>query len=259
MADVKNAAATEEFNDDGSKNPDYVAPTGDGEGAGAGTENKGKDDKEGEDDGANGGEGEGAEFDDKIDPAKPPEIPTRTSNLQHIIARKNKKIEKLENKSGEDGGEGAGDGSGDGAGDGSGNGSGNSDVTAEVEKAIKPLMDILGTQADKDEFEQLIKDEPDAAKYANHIKAYMGHEAYKSVSPSVIYHHLAFNAAKAIGAKKKAAADKEANLHKGGGRNATIVDKGTVGNLPSAEDIDNMSEADFEKMENDARQGKYSK
>lgn len=243
MAD-ENAAPEEEYNDDGTKNPTYVAPKADSESADD-TKNKVKDDDGGEEDG---------EFDDTVDPTKPLTIPVR-SNLQHIIARKNEKIRKLESQ-------GVNDTPMDDIG---GDDDDDTDLTPDavkaigknVQKAIAPLMSKLASDADKAEFEELIKAEPDAAKYANHIKAYMEHDAYKGVSPAVIYHHLAFNAAQAIGAKRKSAADLEAKQNKSGGR--TIPAKGNVGNLPSADDIEEMSDAEFEKMENDARQGKYSK
>ncbi len=119
-------------------------------------------------------------------------------------------------------------------------------------------MSKLASDADKAEFEELVKAEPEAAKYANHIKAYMAHEAYKGVSPVVIFHHLAFESARMMGAKKRATADLEAKQNRSGGR-TVVKDKTNVGNLPSAEDIEGMSDAEFEKMENDARQGKYSK
>lgn len=249
----KNSAPTEEFNDDGTKNPTYVAPVV-SESADD-TKNKVIDDKGKKDD--EGGEGE-EKFDDTVDPTKPPTIPVR-SNLQHIIARKNEKIKKLESKKEE------GENKNDTENEGEGNEEDDKDLTPQaikaigknVQKAIAPLMSKLASDADKAEFEELIRAEPDAAKYANHIKAYMEHDAYKGVSPVVIYHHLAFASANALGAKKKATADFEAKQNKSGGRN--IVDTGTAGDLPSAEDIENMSDADFAKMEENALRGKFLK
>lgn len=222
----KNSAPDVEYNDDGTKNPDYVAPKTESESVVVDTENKDK---------------EEGEFDDIIDPNKPPEIPVRQFNAQHIIARKNEKIKKLEAKLDENG---------DPLDD-------EDDAPEEsveqiIDKKMKPVLDILISKADEDELKSLVKDEPEAAKYENHIKAYMSHDAYKGVSPTVIYHHLAWQNAQAIGAKKKQVADLEANQSKGGGRNLKPDEK--LGNFPSPQDIADMSEADFEKMQNEALQ-----
>lgn len=256
----KNSAPDVEYNDDGTKNPDYVAPKTGSEGADD-TKNKVADDKGKDDKGGEGaGDGE-AEFDDTIDPAKPPQIPIRKSVEQHIINRQSKKVKKLESKL-KEGDEGyvaptADDDEGDDDEGGTGATDTKKVVESEVKKAIAPLLGKLASDADEGEMRELISSDPEAKKYVNHIKAYMEHDAYKGVSPAVIYHHLAWTAAQALGAKKKKAADFNANQHKGGGN--TIVDKGTVGDLPSAEDIANMSEADFAEMENKALRGGFLK
>ena len=130
------------------------------------------------------------------------------------------------------------------------------EINKKVKTAIAPLLGELASKADEKEMQDLIVAEPEAKKYVNHIKAYMAHEAYKGVSPVVIFHHLAYNASQALGAKKKLAADLEAKQNKGGGR--SIVDT-KIDGLPSAEDINNMSDADFEKMEENVLQGKFLK
>lgn len=237
---------TDERNEDGSLNPHYVEP-----GSESADDTKKKvvtDDDGADDEGDKGDEG----FDDNIDANKPPEIPIRNSNLQHILARKNEKIKKLESRIDDDGYDAPSDDGDD------------SNLTPEADKAIetklqnalKPLLGKMASDADEAEFQALIKDEPEAAKYANHIKAYMAHEAYKGVPPVFIYRSLAFDSAKAMGAKKRAVADKEANLNKGGGRG--VVEKGSIDGLPTAQDIANMSEKDFEEMENRVRNGQYS-
>lgn len=252
MADIKNAAPTEEYNDDGSNNPDYVAPTGAGEGGAGASDTK-------NDDANKGGEGaddKGDEnpFDDNADPV----IPVRNSVAQHIIARKNKQIEKLKSKDENAGGDGTTTPPAD---------ENKSDLTDEARSAISkelderlaPVVETLVSQADEKELKDLFTSEPEAKKYEKHIKAYMGHESYKGVSPVVIYHHLAFNSALAAGAKKKQAADLAAKQNKGGGNGLPPKNAVSVDNLPTAEDIEGMSEDDFAKMEEDARQGKFTK
>lgn len=235
MAEQINAAPDVEYNDDGTKNPDYVAPKSGSESAVIDTKNK--DDKtetEKED-----------EFDDTIDPNKLPEIPVRKFNAQHIIARKNEKIKKLENKIGKNEDDSDED-------DNPQDDDIEESVEQVIDKKLRPVLDVLISKADEDELKALVKDEPEAAKYENHIKAYMSHDSYKGVSPLVIYHHLAFKNAQALGAKKKQVADLEANQTKGGGR--TLRPNEKVGDFPSAQDIADMSEEDFEKMQNKALQ-----
>jgi|GEM_PF-2224008 len=254
----KNAAPTEEYNDDGSKNPDYVPPKTGSEGADAGTEKKGADNKD--DKGTGEGDDKGTvEFDDTINPEKPPEIPIRKSTAQHIIARKNEKIKKLQQKNKEqmpenndDGEEDDGEGSGDDTTKDTKN-----EIGRQVQKTLAPLLDKLANDEDEKELQNLFTTEPESEKYANHIRAYMAHDVYKGVSPAVIYHHLAFTTAQALGVKKKQTADLETKNLKGGGR--TIVDNGSTTGLPSAEDIANMSEEEFGKMQENVLQGKFLK
>lgn len=256
MADkIENAAPEEMFNDDGTKNPDYKPPAGS-----ESVQDTKKLDKDGKEIVADDKKGEeGEEFDDTILPDKPPAIPVRQSVASNIIARQGKKIEKLRSqlKEGDEGYVAPITDKDEEEEDTNLSDDAVKAIDSKVKKAIAPLLGKLASDADEAEFKQLIASEPEAAKYTNHIKAYMAHDSYKGVSPVVIYHHLAFTVAQALGAKKKVAADLDAKQHKGGGR--TVVDTGTVGDLPSAQELANMSDADFEKMENDALQGKFLK
>jgi hypothetical protein len=221
----KNTTPEEEYDDDGNKNPNYVAPKAEGEDA-ADIENKGKEEED------------ELDFDDSIDPNKPPEIPLRKDTAQYIIARKNKKIEKLQSKL-KEGDEGYVPPEKDEEEDDSGEDDKGEEMGAIAEKIFEkkmaPLLGKIASDAEEAEFQELVKADPEAAKYTNHIKAYMKHPAYKGVPPTVIYHHLAFEAAQAIGARKKKAADLEAAQGKGGGRQAPANEK--IDGLPSAEDI----------------------
>jgi len=237
MADPTKEATDVEFDDEGKP---IVKDDKEGEGVDPASSEK----KAGEGTGEASEEGEvKPSFDDSTEP----EVPIRTS-AQHIIARKNAKIAKLESEK-----EGIGeyvppeDPEGlsveaQGA------------VAKEVEKRVAPVIDALASSADEQELNQLFTKESEAKQYEKHIRAYMQHDMYKGVSASVIYHHLAFQNAQATGAKKKNVADLEANQSKGGGRVIHPVDSG---GLPTADDISNMSEEDFEKMQDDAIQGKY--
>ena len=245
MADTKKESVpdSQEYLDDGTKNPNYKAPAAADEGAGAGAENKDAKLKSKDDEAE-------AEFNDHIDPNKPPEIPVRRFNAQHIIARKNEKIRKLESKlkPGDEGYVAPEEGEEELPED------TKTKIEETVQKTLKPVLDILVSKADEDELQSLIKDEPDAKKYENHIRAYMTHDSYKGVSPAVIFHHLAWQNAQAIGARKKKAADLEAGQHRSGGRNIAQDVRGDAGNFPSPEEIRDMSEAEFEKMQTEALQ-----
>lgn len=251
MADEKDKPVIDvEYDDDGK--PIAPPPVKD-ESAEAGTKNEGtgageKDDKD-----------EGG-FDDTITEDKPPEIPVRKSVVQHIIARKDNKIAKLESKLEKKGTDPEEDGEGEGQGDDNQNDKVTSkdDIKNVIEETLSPFISKMVSDADQAEIDALVKSDPDASKYVNHIKAYMQHDAWKNVPPEAIYHHLAWNNAKSLGAKKKKAADLEAEHGKdGGGRN--ITENPSPDGLPTAEDIAGMSEEDFAKMEADVLQGKYLK
>lgn len=254
MAEVKNAAPDQEYNDDGSKNPDFVAPKKEGESGAPATKKDGEDATDGDGD----KKGDDPDFDDNATPV----IPIRASVAQHIITRKNEKIKKLESKldkkSDEDADEEGDEDDKDEDGDGANLSDETKDsISREVSKRIAPIVETLVTAADEKELKDLFASEPEAKKYEKHIKAYLTHEQYKGVSPSVIYHHLAFNNAQAVGVKKKSAADLAAQQTRSGGR--ALPHKSSLGDLPTAEDIAGMTEAEFDKMEEDARQGKYIK
>ena len=241
MAEQKPAPEVTEYDDDGK--PIVKVPvTPPAESPAPGTEKKGEEDKEKKPDAE-------PDFDDTATPV----IPIRNSVAQHIIARKNEKIKKLESKV--DAPENNADDTPDAEDDLSDQARGAIDKA--VEQRIKPLVETLASTADENELKELFATEPEAKKYEKHIKAYMGHEAYKGVSPVVIYHHLAFNQAQAVGAKKKKVADLEAGQARSGGRG--LPAKGAPTDLPSAEDIAGMSEAEFEAMELSARQGNFIK
>jgi len=252
MAEDKTVDTEHEYLDDGTKNPDFKKPEASGdEGDDSKSDKKddNKPDEEGEDKDKDGDE---PKFDDDATPV----VPVKKSNAQFIIGRKNKKIEKLQSKSDDKDKEDP-DLDDEPEDDDNLSEPAKDAISKEIDNRIKPIVETLVKSADENELKDLFTTTPDAKKYEKHIRAYMGHDLYKSVAPEVIYHHLAFHNALAIGAKKSKVADKEANLNKGGGRN--LPSKDSVAGLPSAEDIAGMDDAEFQKMEDDARQGKFIK
>mgnify|MGYP001579728338 CR=1 FL=1 len=183
-----------------------------------------------------------------------PEIPVRKSALQQIIGRKNRQIERLRSKNEDESTGGGGKDEEDeedsltpearGA------------VQREVAKALGPVVSSLSSKADEDELQDLLGSDPEAKKYEKRIRAYMGHESYKGVPPSVIYHHLAFDAAAGAGVRRKGAANFDAGQSRGGGRTSRPTDTGT-GDVPSVEEQNEMSEAEFEALQHRARSGEF--
>jgi len=164
------------------------------------------------------------------------DIPIRSS-MQHIIARKNEKIKKLENKDDLPDDEEI------------------EELESSMQKQIDVLKDAVISTADKDDLQALFKNEPDAAKLENSIKSYMKHPAWQGVPPAAIYHHLAFENAAKIGAKKKDIADKEANATRGAGNGNRA--SGGKSSIPTEAEQREMSDAEITKLGNDIAQGRY--
>lgn len=206
--------------------------------------------KESDDDEEDDDEGDDKKISKKSDDDAEPEVPVRkVVGQQNIIARKNKTIKKLREEKGDD------DDGADDEGDDDLIPSAAKGVRKEVARALAPLMESLGSRADDDDLKDLYSNEPDAKKFDRSIRTYMKHPAYKGVAPSVIYHHLAWDDAQATGIKKKGVADKEAGKVKGAGSSKRL--KGKSGNIPSPDELADMSEKDFEALQNDVLQGKY--
>jgi len=129
-------------------------------------------------------------------------------------------------------------------------------VTREIEKHLAPIKNTLASRADEEELNNLFDNEPEAKTYEKTIRLYMKSEHYKSVPPSVIYHHLAFGEAENSGANKKRIAEKEGKMSRTRG-NQKRPTKTLKGNMPSPEEIEDMDEKEFEALQNDVRQGKY--
>lgn len=130
-------------------------------------------------------------------------------------------------------------------------------VEKEIDRHIAPIRNILVSKADEDELSNLFENEPEAKTYEKKIRAYMKHEHYQGVPPSVIYHHLAFGEAETTGANKKRIADKEGKMSRTSGNQKRSTSKESAGELPSGEDIGDMSDEEFEALQHDVRQGKY--
>jgi hypothetical protein len=162
----------------------------------------------------------GEEEEDPLDDDEQ-EIPVRRSALQHIIARKNRKIERLEarqpqappNPSFND----------DGADEDAEDDIELTPVTRklihkEAMQAAQPLLDAAAKQSDDQELNDLFGSEPAAKKVEKTIRKYMEHPAWQHVPVAAIYHHIAFNSAQQDGAHRRQVADRGARQSGAPGR-----------------------------------------
>lgn len=209
------------------------------------------------------GGGEGGEDSPKIisktdDEEAEPIIQLRKSSLQNIIARKNRTIEKLRSKDDEEDDFKPSKGDEEDDDEGGLTPEARGAVQREVELAIGPVIKTLASKADEDELQELFSQEPESLKYQKRIRAYMGHKSYQGVPPSMIFHHLAFDAAETTGANRKKAADLGAGQGRGGGRISKTTGAGT-GAIPSIEEQNEMGDADFEALQHRVRTGEFVK
>jgi len=175
-------------------------------------------------------------------------IPVRGS-AAHVIARQKRTIEKLRSKSEDVHTEPDDD---------------DDELTPEADRAIAKkvdertavIMDLFTSKADEEELSNLFRDEPESKAYEKRIRSYMKHPAYKAVPPSAIFHQLAYKEAAGKRAEAKRIADLEAGSMAGGGTTHRREPRAT-GNMPSASEIENMSDDEFQKLQDDVQQGKY--
>lgn len=210
-------------------------------------EGKGEDDDDADDSDSDEDEDED---DDEVVP------PVRKHVAQHIITRQKKTIEKLRSKQDDDDSD-DDDDNGDIDEDLDDDKKASKAIGQEVQKHLKPVIKALASEADENELKDLFTNDPAAKKYEKRIRAYMQNEHYQGVPPSVIYHHLAFSKAAQTTDEKKKAADLEASQGKGAGSGRrTTKPKGDV---PSIDEMDDMDDKGFEKLQHEVRTGKFSK
>lgn len=170
----------------------------------------------------------------EIDDTQEIVVPTR-SPLQHIIARKNRQIERLKSSTTDEV---------------------DQDVELadddprkiaqeEAQRAVAPLLETLRSTRDQEELSALFSTEPEAKKYEKQIRAYMKNEAWAQIPASVIFHHLHFEKAASTGAKRKKVADFEAGQSKSAGSQRRPI---RANNELTAEDINAMSDEEFKKF-----------
>ena len=150
-------------------------------------------------------------------------IPVR-SNASYIIERQKRTIEKLRSQDEQD------------------------EEVDPVAERLDRIEQIALGQADERDLTDLFEREPESRQYVDKIKAYMNHDAYKGVSPEVIYHHLDYKKSKAKLDSKRQAADLEANQTKSVGSG---IRETRSSNEKTADEIKNMSLKEFAEYERD--------
>lgn len=178
----------------------------------------------------------------------PKDVPTRKSAQGHIIERQQRTIKKLRSKEEEEDYEPEieDDALEDDA---------RSAIDKRVDKQNAPYIKALAGQVDEGEIQSLFASEPGAKKFEKRLRVYMQHPTYKGVAAEVIYHHLAFGQSESIGAKKKKIADVEADHLKSGGSTRRGAAKSSK--LPTAEELDNMTDDEIQELQDDVLAGKF--
>ena len=193
---------------------------------------------------------EGAGKEPEDEDIENPDIPVRAS-ASFIIARQKDKIEKLRSKLGDE----------------SDNAQAEEqdDLTPEaqsaVEKAVQrqltPVIDTLFSKAEDEELEAFLLSTPDAGKYSKRIKAYMKHPGWKQVPVKAIYHHLSHESIVKKAGENKQIADEESAHNTGAGTARHPLEPTEDGNVPSVEEQNDMSDAEFEKLQNRVLAGEF--
>jgi len=157
------------------------------------------------------------------------EPPTRRSAKDHIIDRKNKKIEKLEKEK-----------DGDGEGTEELTPAGKSAIKKEIEEAITPVLNKVRTTSDEQKLKDVIAKYPDAKKMEKQIRKYMDSPAYKDVSVEFIFLGLANK--KMDLQKKRDKADEDAKADTTGGHGKR---KKGLSPIPDVRDLDDKEMDDL--------------
>ena len=161
-------------------------------------------------------------------------VPIR-NNAAQIIARKNRQLEKLRaEKAVED--------------------EPDEDGPVTKDPRVDALIEAVVSRESESELQGLFVRNPEAKKFEKRIKSYM--KVHPTATPDMIYHHLAFSAQAIANNKAKEVADIEAGHMKGGGTSRR-PSKTRTGKMPTADEIQNMSDEEFEKLQQDVQVGKY--
>lgn len=181
-------------------------------GADKGSEGDQKSDDDNAQKGDKGESGDGTA--DKSTPPADEEPKTRKRNVDFILERKNRKIEKLQEKN-------------NGADD-------EDDIDSEdeaiigkhVEKLLSPLIAKQIQDEDAQEISGFIKDNPDFAPYADKVKKFAQHPSRKDMPIKALFYEVAGDDLLKLGASRAKKAQDEAKESQAGGGSSNAGDNG---------------------------------
>ncbi len=217
----------------------------DGEDSEGGDHTPQKDDQKGDGD---KGQQENQQQDEDIIPVRRSTI----ANMQHIIARKDRQIGKIQKKNSQDDESAGGD-------DESAGGDIDEKINQAISQRMGPLQEHLLNRADEDELQDLYRAEPESKEMDKQIRAYMnftakdGSKPYANVPPSVIYHHLAFSGIQTKVTKQRDGADRAAAHGRSTGHSRRP--SGASSDIP---DVTDMTDEQMRKLNSDVMSGKFS-
>lgn len=210
-----------------------------------------------------GGEGEeSGDDEDGKEQGKPfedtdtPNIPTR--NASYVIGRQKKVIEKLRSKSTTEEEEPSSQDDDENT-ETERTPKPSNDVAAEVARQLAPVTEKLASDAQEAELAELFVTDPEAKGYQRAIRAFMKHEAWSQVPAAAIYAYLSREHVLAQGAKRKQVADAEAAHTRGTGNSRRPTKQRSSGSLPSAEEIEEMTDDEIEELAQKVQTGKFAK
>ena len=129
-------------------------------------------------------------------------------------------------------------------------------IRKEISRGIEPLRNLLVSQADEQELNELYANNSDAKKYDRDIRKYKDHPAYAQVPIISIYRMIAFEKAETTGAQKRNVANVEARQSRTGGHSRRPQERAS-GNIPSEEEINEMSDAELEGLRFRVNRGEF--
>lgn len=175
-------------------------------------------------------EGDKTGEEDKTDPETKPvvdeEPKIRKRNVDFILERKNRKIEKLKNKEEETDDDEDEDIDPDDA----------KIIEKHVAKALSPFLAKQMQDEDAQEINTFVKDNPDFAPYVDKVKKFAQHPTRKDLPIASIFYEVAGPDLLKIGAKRAKQADEEAKeTNAGGGTGQTDTTEKSVWDLTPEE------------------------
>lgn len=233
MGETNNTGG-EEFIDTTENNG---ADQGESQNSGADATDKGTDttDADNTDKGDDGADGDKSK--DKTNPTADEEPKTRKRNIDFIIERKNKQIERLKDKAG---------GQQDDESDDDIDDDDAKIIQKQVAKVLSPFLAKQMQDEDTQEIGDFVKANPDFAPYSDKVKRFAQHPSRKDMPIQSIFYEVAGNDLLKIGAERAKKADKEAKDTRAGGGNGT-----TIGGEKSVWDL---SPEEFAKKQDELRQ-----